>query len=508
MVKFANLGELWKHNAAEFAGFPLLHCVDEGKTFTYQQMYKSVCSTANLLLELGVGKGDKVAILTSNIEEFFYVFYVCTIIGAVAAPLNYTLTADEIKYLLDWSESKLIFCEKQFLGLVPAYNAKIIGIRCGKQDSVPRFDELVARQGEQLAREASILPGDFAYLSFTSGSTGRPKGIVQSHSVILEQWRLKAPLFKMGPGDSWLCNQQLYYQDSLTYFGLPFYSGAACVMPKKFSKTRFWELVEKYKVKYTVLFPTMAKILLSEPEDVSKRNLSNVHCFFAGGSEVAPEMIRRFEAQFGILLIQGLGINETSTVFINPINAKKRKVDSLGKKLPYLEVKVLNERGEQVAANMPGELLVKGPTVITEYYKDPELTSATIQDGWLRTGDAVYYDKDGFYYFAGRIKNIIKRGGEGISPVEIDNAIMKHPAVHDSATIGVPDEIMGEEIKSYIVLKKGKKASEAEIIEHCRKHLGKTKIPKYVQFLKEMPKTHSDKPDLKMLKEMHTKGSC
>jgi long-chain acyl-CoA synthetase len=218
-------------------------------------------------------------------------------------------------------------------------------------------------------------------------------------------------------------------------------------------------------------------------------------------------MQKRFEETFGIMLIQGYGLNDTTgAVLANPIDRKKRKMDSLGLVCSYNKVKVVDENGNELGPGKNGELLVKGDNVIKEYYKDPKLTKELIEDGWLHTGDIVHYDKEGYYYFVGRIKHIIKKGGESIAPAEIDSAIHKHPAVHDSVTIGVPDEIYGEEIKTYVVLKDGKNLTEKGLLDYCKEHLGATHMPKYIEFIEEMPKTSADKPDVKRLKEMHKLG--
>jgi len=498
-MKFNSIRDLWEHQAKKYRDNVVLFCVDEDRKITYEEMYNHIKKTANLLLKLGIKKRDKVAFITSNIPEFFYIFYGCLSIGAVTAPISYSSTKNEIEELLDFCDAKILFVENQFVENIKGIKIKKIIIRNDKND----FNDMIKKQPEKL-KEIKVEQNDDAYLTFTSGTTGKPKGILITHLNLLTKFTSGPKIITLNPGDRWLCNQQLYYQDHTTYFGYPFGAGASCVMPKKFSKSKFWDIVEKYKIKYTVLFPTMAQILLKVPEDISKRDLSSVRCFFIGGSEVSIELIKKFEKTFNILLIQGYGLNEViSTVCVNPISKEKRKINSMGIPTQINKFKVVDENGKELAPMKTGELLIKGSGVMKEYYKDSELTKKTIIDGWLHTGDAVYFDKEGFLYFVGRIKNIIKRGGESISPAEIDNVIHKHKAVHDSVTIGVPDEIYGEEIKSYIVLKKKVKIKEQDIIDYCRQYLGKTKIPKYIEFIKEIPVTNTDKPDIKKLKKMH-----
>ncbi|MFC1754676.1 class I adenylate-forming enzyme family protein [Thermoproteota archaeon] len=509
ITPFNNLREVWEKNSERFKDKIVLYCVDEGTEFTYGEMFKSINKTSNLLLSKGIKKGDKIAFMTSNIPEFFYLFYGTLNIGAVAVPLNYTLTDEELEYMIDFSESKIVFVEEQFLDKVKQSKIEIIGIRIREDDSekpCKSFENLIKNQPDALTEKIEIDKHDDAYISFTGGTTGKPKALLLTHNNLLVKSDFYVNFFGFRPDNAWLCNQQVYYQDHTTFFQTPFYAGGACVMPKKFSRSKFWQRVEKYKVRMTTLFPVMAKILLEEPEDVSGRDLSCVECFFIGGSEVTVELTQRFEKQFGIMLIQGIGLNDTTgAVLANPIDWQKRKIDSLGVVLEYNEVKVVDENGNKLGPNQRGELLVKGPNVLKEYYKDPKLTKELIEDGWLHTGDMVYYDLQGYYYFVGRKKHIIKKGGESIGPKEIDSKIHKHPAVHDSVTIGVPDRIYGEEIKAYVVLKKGQKLTEKKLLDYCKEHLGQTHIPKYIEFLEEIPKTSADKPDVKKLKEMDGK---
>ena len=263
---FKNIREVWEDRVKRYSDNVLLICAEDDSKHTYKEMYDGIKRTANLMHRYGIKKGDKIAILTTNIPEFFYMFYGAIIIGAVPAPINYSYKTEEIEFQLNHSESKLIFVEKEFLDKFKQvknlkHTKTVIGVRCDKEDMV-LYEEELKKEPIELKYVPDIEPEDDAYLSYTSGTTGVPKGILHTHKNIIISWDVRHGYVSLGVGDSWLCTQQLYYQDHLFYFGYPFYVGATLVLPKKFSKSRFWEWIKKYKTKYALLFPTMASILL------------------------------------------------------------------------------------------------------------------------------------------------------------------------------------------------------------------------------------------------------
>lgn len=507
MIPFNNIREVWERNSKKFAENIVLFNVDENKSITYQQMYEKINQTSNLLNNLGLKKGSKIAFITSNIEEFFYLFYGAINIGAVACPINYSLTKKEINYLLLFCDAEILFVEKQFLNKVADIKTPLlrhkIGIRCDNCNKILMFENMIKKQPKYLIKKSVLSRDDIAFISFTSGTTGKPKGLVLTHNNLLIKSYYPQFYIDVNQNDKWLCTQQLYYHDQTTFFGIPFYYGAACVMPKKFSRTKFWGQVKKFKITYSVLFPTMAQILLKKPEILSKNDISKVKLFFITGSSVGKKLIKRFQSAFNIAMVEGYGLNETGPAIVNlPINGKI-KFGSMGKPLPHTKVKIIDDNDNEVGPDEIGEIVIKSENVIKEYYKDKDLTKKTIKQGWIWTGDLGCYDKKGYFYFADRAKQIIKRGGESISPTEINNVILAHKDIENAVTFGVYDEIYGEEIKTCIVKNSNSHISKIDILDYCRQNLGTTKIPKYVEFLEKIPLSHTGKQNIKLLQKMH-----
>jgi long-chain acyl-CoA synthetase len=276
----------------------------------------------------------------------------------------------------------------------------------------------------------------------------------------------------------------------------PLVSGGSVVMPHRFSASRWWPLVERYRPTWLNFVPTIIAYLLHGPDltPAQAKAARGVRYGRSASAPLPPEHHRAFEARFGISVMEAMGLTECASVaFCNPLDPAKRKYGSPG--LPLgMEARVVAPDGRLLAEGERGEIELRGPNVMSGYYNAPEATAATIRaGGWLATGDLGYRDADGFYFITGRLKELIIKGGENIAPREIDEALLKHPAVLEAAAVGVADDDYGQEILGCVVLKPGEQLSEEALREHCIAELGAYKTPRYFRFVDELPKGPSGK---------------
>ena len=276
----------------------------------------------------------------------------------------------------------------------------------------------------------------------------------------------------------------------------PLVSGGSIVMPHRFSLSQWWPLVERYRPTWLNIVPTIIAYLLNGPDPTPTQAAACRGVRFArsASAPLPPEHHRAFEARFGISVLEGMGLTECASVaFANPLDPAARKIGSPG--LPLgMEARVVVPGGAELPQGERGEIELRGRNVMLRYHKDPEATARTLRPGgWLTTGDLGYRDADGFYFITGRLKELIIKGGENIAPREIDEALLKHPAVLEAAAVGIPDREYGQEILACVVLKPGSACTEAELRAHCLATLGRYKSPKEFRFLAELPKGPSGK---------------
>ena len=336
---------------------------------------------------------------------------------------------------------------------------------------------------------------DPALLMYTSGTTGTPKGALLSHANLVAGARSVSQWHGLGPGDRVLSALPLYHINGQCIATLStLHSGGAIVLPHRFSVHAWWELVERYQVTWINMVPTIIAYLLNAAAPGPGRRYPGVRFGRSASAPLPPEQHQAFELMFGIPVIEAMGMTESaSPVFANPQAQVRRKYGSPG--VPCgVEAKVVDAKGRELPAGEAGEILLRGANVMQRYYKAPELTAQTIdRGGWLRTGDLGYRDADGYYFITARLKELIIKGGENIAPREIDEALLKHPAVLEAAAVGIPDPEYGQEILACVVLKPGKRCSEAELRAFCLLELGKYKTPKRIRLLEELPKGPSGK---------------
>ena len=465
-------------------------------TLTYGQLQEDSLTFGKHLLKLGLQKGDKVSFMLGNGYQTTKIFLGAMYAGFVIAPLNLMSQLSQLEYVLDHSDTKLVFFSadqevklKKAIGKVNR-EIRLFQVDNDAETIFPATEDLVNMTLPE------VFEGDDAILLYTSGTTGVPKGVLLSHKNIVAGGTHTTLAHELTPADRALCSLPLYHINGQVVTAVaPLVSGGSVVMPHKFRASNFWELISKYRCTWFSVVPTIISYLASAT-DPGSRNLKLDQLRFgrSASSALPPALHKAFEEKFNVSIVETMGLTETAApVFSNPMDPAKRKYGCAGVAVGNT-AKIIDQEGTEVPRGIRGEIMIRGDNVMKGYYKAPDLTAQAIEsDGWLHTGDLGYMDGDGFVFVKGRIKELIIKGGENISPQEIDEALYRHPAVLDAAAVGIPDEHYGEEILCCVVLKPNRTVTEEELRRHCLKHLGDFKTPKTIKLVDYLPKGPSGK---------------
>jgi long-chain acyl-CoA synthetase len=457
---------------------------------------------ANFLYDLGIRKGDKVSVYLPNMPQYVYLYLGIPKIGAVTGPVNALFKPREVKFVVGHSEAKAIVTIPQFMELVNQIKGELPNLEhiivIGEPvEGTLNYGELMEKASTDAPPEVDIdEKEDPAAILYTSGTTGFPKGVLQTHFNIRRnaemirdfmeakehfRFMLILPLFH--------CNAQI-----VTIMG-PLVIGASSILTRGFSAKTHWETVAKYKASTFSCVPTVLSVLLKMPHE--NLDLTSLEFVVCGAAPLPVEVFKEFEETFDCKVVEGYGLTEgTCASSVNPLPTEtedRRKIGSIGIPLPGNDMKIVDDKGNDLPPNSKGEIVIKGDNIMKEYFKNPEANAETLKEGWLYTGDIGYMDEDGFFYITDRKKDMIIRGGENIYPREIEEVLYSHPAVSLGTVIGVRDEIYGELPKAFIVLKEGQSITDEEIIAYCKQHLADFKIPKYVEFRDSLPQTPTGK---------------
>lgn len=494
METFANLRQLLETHAAHTPDQPWLYSAADGRQWSYAQFDAAVNHAANLLLNLGIKKGDKVSLLMPNCAEYIIAYFACWKIGAVAGPVNSHLKSEELEYVLNNSEAVALFTEQAFLSGIEAIRLRLsflqqVIVIDAEVEGTTHYPSAVAACSAEL-RDVAIDPDDEAVIIYTSGTTGKAKGVLLTHRNLIANARQITDWMGFGIDDCLLAIMPLFHMNAVAVTTLtPLYAGGSMVIAPKFSASHHWQWISDYHITSFGSVATMLSMLLrTYPEGIPPGlETSQLRFAMCGSAPVPVEVLRQFEERFHCLVVEGYGLSEsTCRSTFNPPN-EQRRPGSVG--LPIgNEMKIFDDDDRELGVGEVGEIVLRGENLLKGYFKNPEANARAFRSGWFHTGDVGYKDADGFFYLVDRKSDMIIRGGENIYPREIDEVLYQHPAVEDAATIGVPDELYGEEVKAFVVLKDGAQSSEEELLVFCRARLADYKCPKSVEFLKEIPK--------------------
>ena len=484
---FQNISELLQTRVNEEPEKVFLFSQPDSRQFTYAEFAEAVKRTAALLSTNGVKKGDVVSLLLPNSVEYVIAYFACWKLGALAGPVNSLLKSQEIAYVISNSEARALLINSEFLTLVEPLREQLASL-----SAVIVFDDErdATRDISSDTESAEVEPDHEAIIIYTSGTTGKPKGCLLTHRNIIANARQISEWLGFTDKDRLLTVMPLFHMNAVSVTTMAaLYAGASSVVSPRFSASRFWQIISDYQITSFGSVATMLSMLLTTYPNGVPAGLETSQLRFAmcGSAPVPAETIKRFEETFRCLVIEGYGLSEsTCRSTFNPPD-QRRRAGSCGMPIGN-EMRVVDDNDEDVAEGELGEIVMRGENILKGYYKNPEANAVAFRSGWFHTGDVGYRDKEGFYYIVDRKSDMIIRGGENIYPREIDEVLYQHPAILAAAVVGVPDELYGEEVAGFVVLREGSEVSEQEIIEFCKARLADYKCPKTIRFVKDIPK--------------------
>jgi len=498
--------------------------VDGDRRFTYRQFGERTHRLANALVELGVEPGDRVSFITYNTHQLLEAYYGVLEAGAVLNPINIRLTPKEIAYILGHAGSKVVFFHKDFKPLVEALLPDLpvkprFVIMEGAPDGIAADEyEALLSGGSRDHLEPEIDENAMAELFYTSGTTGFPKGVAMTHRELYLHAMYAEICLGFGEDDVILHVVPLFHVNG---WGTPHFLtmvGGQHVMLRKFEPLALIQSVERNRVTRILAVPAIFNAVLHHSE-LSKHDLSSLRQLIIGGAPSSPTLIRGLEDALGVQTIVGYGLSETAPILTvaqprrflteaEPPERRQERQAMTGWPLPGVRLRVVHNDGTDVRPDgeQIGEIVARSNVVMEGYYLDPEATAATIRDGWFHTGDMATLDEAGYVLIKDRSKDIIIRGGENISSVEVENAILSHPAVLECAVVSAPDKTLGEAPVALVVLKQGATVTPKELRDHCKARLARFKVPRDIHFRDALPKGGTGKVLKAELREPFWKG--
>jgi long-chain acyl-CoA synthetase len=503
----ASVADVLRGSAASRPDRPAL--IAGQRSVTYAELDRRAGMAAAAMADLGVGPGDRVALLLGTVPEFVEALHGAWRLGAVVAPLNVMLTPDEAGYVLADADARLVVADRALVPTVLAVRDRLVGLEqvlvTGGRPSPRRTAswERALRRAEARP-EASVGEDDLALLAYTAGTTANPKGAMLTHGNLLANLdqMSEVPALREAEDDVVLLALPLFHIYALNVvLGITLREGATAVLVERFDPLVTLELVERHRI--TVLFgaPSMFAGWLRAAESRSF-DLSSVRMAVSGAAPLPGDVLVAFQEKFGVTIWEGYGLTETApAVTTNALGDRPRR-DSIGLVLPGVEVRLVDERGEDVEEGDPGEIVVRGPNVFQGYWRKEQDTREVFRDGWLSTGDVAYRDEDGYLYIVDRSKDLIIVSGFNVFPKEVEDAILRHPAVEECTVIGVPDQRSGEAVKALVVPRAGERLTEEDILAHCRETLARFKWPRSVEIVPSLPHHVTGKVLRRALREM------
>lgn len=470
--------------------------ITEQISLSYCEFNKKVNQTANYLQSLGVAKGTHVALLLPNNLAFLLLWFALAKIGAVMVPINISLKRDGLRYIVNQSDSTFLFADKE------------VEIELEEKD-VPNvsvfshIDEQLLAELESFPEEFSVpealKPSDPMSIVYTSGTTSLPKGVINSQNCYLKAGKDIASSLQLHQDDVMYLFLPLFHVNPQFYGVMSsLFAGNSILIDKKFSVTRFWENARKYQFTVFTYVGTVLSILCKNTDE--QQIVRSIRCCVGGG---APRLVwDEITSRFGIKVMELYGMTEIGGVTTRN-SYQDWKFDSVGKPRTDMDVRIFNENDMECNIGELGEIVVRpnNPHIIFDgYYKQPDKTLESLSNLWFHTGDSGFFDENGFLHYAGRLKEIIRRKGENISPFEVETTLQKFDAIEEAAVVGISDDISEEEIKACIVLKPGSSFSLHDFLSWADEQLPAFMKPRYIEIVDEIPKTATQKVEKNKIK--------
>ncbi len=483
-----------------------------GKKWAVAHVNERVNRLSHALIGLGIEHGDRIGMLQVNCNQYVEAYFAAAKLGAIFVPLNFRAKADELSYMIANAQTKILFVGSRYLAMVDTLLPQLSTVtNCVTVDAEAAgrlyYEDMISSSSsDEIGSE--IGDEDTTILMYTAGTTGRPKAVPLTHSGFVSY-----VLDNVAPADPEieeknLLTVPLYHVAGIQAMLAAVYGGRSLVMMKQFEVKEWLETVEREQATRAMLVPTMLKMIIDHPE-FNRYNLESLKIITYGAAPMPFEVIKKaIEELPGVNFINAYGQTETASTItsLGPEDhiiagtdeerhrKLKRLTCSIGKPLSDVEVKIVDEAGNPLLVLEVGEIMAKGPRIMTGYWHDEEKTAQVMtNDGWLRTGDKGWMDADGYIYLAGRSDDMIIRGGENISPAEVESVLYSHPKIEDAAIIGIPDAKWGQVPRAIVALKKGEVATPEEILEYCKSELAGFKRPTSVIVVDSLPRNQMGK---------------
>ncbi|MEE8465831.1 MAG: long-chain-fatty-acid--CoA ligase [Dehalococcoidia bacterium] len=491
----------------------------DGRTITFEGLAERVNRLANGLSEMGVGSGDRVAVMQVNTNQCLEAYFAAAQLDAIYVPINFRAKTDELAQMLEIAQPACLLIGQRYLQLAAGASVpsgRVIVLDGEAEGGSISYDTLLAGSSPDQMHFPEAGDEDTTVIMFTAGTTGVPKGVMLTHDSFTSL--LLATVEPADPDieESNLISVPFYHIAGLQAALAAVYGGRTLVVMRQFEPAEWMQLVQEYGANRAMLVPTMLKHLMEHP-NFSDYDLSSLNVITYGAAPMPLAVIREAIERFpGARFINAFGQTETaSTITMLPpddhvldgseeeIEIKLKRLTSIGKPLDDVEVAIVDETGDPVSLGETGEIVARGSRMMAGYWQQETATRETLKGGWLYTGDLGYQDEDGYIYLSGRAKDFIKRGGEMISPEEVEQVLMSHPKVEEAAVIGVPDLEWGEEVRALVVTG-ADPADRQELIEHCNQRLSSYKRPRSVVFIDELPRNVMGKVLKRDLREVYS----
>ncbi len=458
---------------------------EEG-SMSFAEVEQATSALAGYLAGLGVRRGDRVAIMLPNVIAWPLAWLAVLRAGAVAVPVNVAYRADDLAHVLRDSGAQVVLTEPASFPAVAEAGVRV--------EHVLDVEAALRDANGHRAPVVELTADSLANLQYTSGTTGFPKACMLTHDYWVRMGWLTTGLAELRSSDVALTSQPFSYIDPQWNTAMCLTAQIPLVVLPRFSASGFWADVRKHRATVFYVLGTMPMLLLKQPP--SEEDLENdVRVVLCSG--IVPELHAALEARWGAIWREAYGLTESGADLVSPLeDVETVGTGALGVPVPSKEVRIVDPEGKETPPGQAGELIVRGRPMMLGYWNQPEVTARTIVDGWLHTGDLAMRDEHGRYRLVGRLKDMVRRGGENVACAEVEAVIGQHPDVHSAAVVGVPDDLFGEEVKVFVRLQAGctpDRAMAERLVEHARGRLAKFKVPRYVEFVDEFPMTPSER---------------
>jgi long-chain acyl-CoA synthetase len=496
--------------------------LDGSRTLTYTQFAERVERAANALRDLGVRRGDRVAVLLLNSPAYLELYHATALAGAIIVPINIRWNKEDILFSLSDSGSRLLVVDDYFARLQPALSAALpqLGWWFTGKGATPagmaNYEECLAKAASRFPEEPDPGQDDVAGLFYTSGTTGGPKGVMLTHKNLCANALYGMIAFAITPGWVFLHAAPMFHlADAALVYSAVMQGGTHCFLPA-FDPEACLRAIQGYRVTHMVVVPTMLNAMVHHPA-IDRYDTCSLQMIVYGASPMPVEVLRRAAQKFTCKYGQGYGLSEASPLVsylapedhvLEDADQPWARVKSAGRPILGVEVKLVNAMDREVPAGQVGEVVVRGDNVMKGYWNQPAITADTLRGGWLHTGDMGAFDAAGYLHILDRKKDMIKPGGENVYSPEVEAMIASHPDVLEVAVIGVPDPKWYEAVKAVVVKRPGSALTEQGLIDYCRERMTHFKCPASVDFMESLPKGGTGKLQKNLLREQYRRRAA